>query len=246
MRTRYESPWKLCLAGVASALILASSPALADEVPRPSDGWMIQGNAYPVLVDNLTGLWADVPPVQPGFTKTCNVRFLMQPGKLTQTAFGKCIGGLEESMNGFLQAMYIWPLEDPETTEANGAGLNVVLRSYTWGTVPRLEAEAETPFLENRDGQLVPFTVWSPAVARSGPEPELSKKAAKRIGQATCTLSVDVEATGATTNIQVIDCPEGAHKAAVKAAEDWVFEPHKVDNAARPSQGMLVFSFGDN
>lgn len=227
-----------------AAGLLSSHPALAEEpIPPPADAWMLQGTAYPVLVDDLTGLWADAPPVQAGFTKICNVRFMMQPGHLTQTSYGKCLGGLEASMESFLQGMFVWPLDGANPVEPNGFGVNVVLRSYTWGLVPRLEAEPETPFLEVVDGQRVPFLVWSPAVAKAGPQPEPSKKQLKAIGTATCTLSADVAADGSVSNLAVVECPEAAQKPSLKAAQDWTFQPLMVDGQPRPSAGTIVFEF---
>ncbi|GEM_PF-2727444 len=232
------------LIGLLGLAALASSPAaLADEIPPPDDGWLIQGTAYTVLVENLTGLWAEIPPVAVGSTKMCNVRFVMQPGRLTQMSFGKCLGGLQESMESFLQGMFFWPVDGADTTQPNGAGLKVTLAHKSYGLVIRLEAEPGTPFLEDIDGQQLSFNVWEPAHARKGPQPEPSKKAAKQIGDATCTLTADVSVDGFGSNWQIVDCPDAAHKSALKAAGDWIFEPLKRDAVAYASTAELVFTY---
>lgn len=228
---------------VLSLAVTLTPAALADEIAPPVDAWLIQGTAYPVLVENLTGLWADAPPVPVGHTKMCNVRFVMQPGRLTQTSFGKCLGGLQESMEGFLQGMFFWPPEGADTAEPNGAGVKVTLMSKSYAIVVRLEAEPGTPFLKDIDGERVSFNVWEPAYPRTGPRPEPSKKAAKAIGDATCTLTADVDTEGVGNNWQLVDCPDAAHKSALKAAGEWAFEPLKLDDKPYASTADLTLTY---
>ena len=225
---------------------LVATPALADDaaIPRPEDGWAIQGTTYRVLVDNLTGLVADAPDVQQGMTKTCNFRFAMQPGRLTQVAIGKCLGGLEEPVTSFLQGMFFWPLEEgTEIPDANGAGINVVRRGTPGGTTLRIEAEPATPFLEQRDGEWVPFTVWQQASPSKAIVPEPSKKAAKVVGGQTCTMLVEVDPTGLVTGVQALACPPEGEKAAVKAIEKTVFNPQTVDGDGRASSTIVTLTF---
>ncbi len=228
---------------LATALALLTAPALADDIPPPADGWLIQGTAYTVLVEDLRGLYADVPPFGVAQTKMCNVRFVMQPGRLTQTSYGKCLGGLQESMDSFLTGMFFWPADGADPTQPNGAGLSVTLKHQTWGLIPRIDAEPGTPFVREIDGETVTFTRWIPAHARSGPPPEPSKKQARAIGDATCVLSADVAADGTASNLQVVDCPEAAQKSALKAAKEWRFEPEKLDERGVASSALLTFEF---